>query len=455
MHIVNIADHAFINGGQAKVAIDSAIGLVERGCRVTYFAACGPVDPRLAVSGAEIICLDQPDITTAKSQARFLAQTLWNTRAAHRLRELLEGLDPLTTVIHVHAWAKALSPSIGSVIRDAHIPSVYTMHEFFLVCPTGGFYDYKKAEPCTRVPLSRSCVTCDCDARSYPRKLLRIVRQLLLDNVSGMKEAIRHFVTISDLQYQVVRDYMPSETIFHRIANPISVPDLGPKPQPGKEFLFVGRLSTEKGIEHFCEAARLAGVVPVIAGDGPLGDDLRRRFPEARMLGWQSPQRVRELMRSARALVFPSVWYEGQPLTVYEALALGTPVVVSDVCAGREAIEHGINGLRFTSGDAHSLAAALRSLEDDDAAERMTCSAYENYWADPLTVDRHLDAIESLYEQLLGGVSPASRPAAEEIKSQASARSVPFWRVRGARRAFGSEASVRSTRIPADQYIGA
>ncbi|HWG03574.1 MAG TPA: glycosyltransferase family 4 protein [Beijerinckiaceae bacterium] len=421
MHIVIIADHAFINGGQAKVAIDSAIGLAERGRRVTYFAACGPVDPRLAASGAEIICLDQPDITTAKSQARFLAQTLWNTKAAHRLRELLEGLDPLTTIIHVHAWAKALSPSIGPVIRDAHIPSVYTMHEFFLVCPTGGFYDYKKAEPCTRVPLSRSCVTCNCDARSYPRKLLRIVRQLLLDNVSGMKEAIRHVITISDLQYQVVRDYLPPGTIFHRIANPINVPDLGPKPQSGGEFLFVGRLSTEKGVAHFCEAARLAGVVPVIVGDGPLADDLRRRYPEARMFGWQSPQRVRDLMRSARALVFPSVWYEGQPLTVYEALALGTPVIVSDVCAGREAIEHGINGLRFASGDPHSLAAALRSLEDDPTAERMTRAAYENYWADPLTVDRHLDAIEALYGQLLGGISLGPHLTPESARSRAPA----------------------------------
>jgi glycosyltransferase involved in cell wall biosynthesis len=421
MHVIIIADHAFINGGQAKVAIDSAIGLAERGHRVTFFAACGPVDLHLAASGAEIICLDQPDITTAKSQVRFLAQTLWNTKAARRLGALLDGLDPLTTVIHVHAWAKALSPSIGSIIREARIPSVYTMHEFFLVCPTGGFYDYKKAAPCTRVPLSRSCVTCNCDARSYPRKVLRLVRQLLLDHVSGMKEAIRHVVTISDLQYQVVRDYMPPETIFHRIANPINVPDLGPKQQPGGDFLFVGRLSTEKGVAHFCEAARLAGIVPVIAGDGPLADDLRRRFPEARMLGWQSPQRVRELMRGARALVFPSVWYEGQPLTVYEALALGTPVIVSDVCAGREAVEHGVNGLRFASGDSLSLAAALRSLEDDAIAERMTRSAYEKYWADPLTVDRHLDAIEALYARLIGGTPTAPRPTSESATNRASA----------------------------------
>ena len=65
---------------------------------------------------------------------------------------------------------------------------------------------------------------------------------------------------------------------------------------------------------------------------------MEKEFPQARFLGWRSPQEVRSLLRAARALVFPSVWYEGQPLSVYEALALGTPVIVSDLCAGREAV---------------------------------------------------------------------------------------------------------------------
>ncbi|MBE7245076.1 MAG: glycosyltransferase family 1 protein, partial [Actinomycetospora chiangmaiensis] len=45
MHVVLVADHASINGGQAKVAIESALGLAARGVRVSLFAAVGPVDP--------------------------------------------------------------------------------------------------------------------------------------------------------------------------------------------------------------------------------------------------------------------------------------------------------------------------------------------------------------------------------------------------------------------------
>ncbi len=54
--IVICADHAYVNGGQAKVALDSALGLADSGARVLFFAACGPVDPRLAAAGIETVC---------------------------------------------------------------------------------------------------------------------------------------------------------------------------------------------------------------------------------------------------------------------------------------------------------------------------------------------------------------------------------------------------------------
>ena len=78
------------------------------------------------------------------------------------------------------------------------------------------------------------------------------------------------------------------------------------------------------------------GIIPTFVGDGPLAAELRAKYPDARMLGWQKPEDARAAIRNARALVFPSLWYEGQPLTVLEAKALGTPVIVSDGCAGRE-----------------------------------------------------------------------------------------------------------------------
>lgn len=411
MHIVLVADHAAINGGQAKVAIESALGLAARGHRVSLFAAVGPVDPRLEPAGIRVVCLDQDDVTTARSKLAFAAQAIWNVPAARALAAELAACDPRDTLVHVHAFAKALSPAIGPALRASGLPCLYTMHEFFLVCPTGGFYAYPEQSICHRVPMSASCILAKCDARSYPRKVARMIRHAGLAHVARLPELFSHIVTISDLQESVVRPLMPNGTVFHRVDNPIAVAQAPVHEGPPGDFLFVGRISTEKGAPIFAEAARRAGVRALFVGDGSERADLAARYPEAVMLGWRDPAAVQALMRQARALVFPSVWYEGQPLTVYEALACGTPVVVSDACAGREAVVDGETGFWFRSGDPDALAAHLRRLSDDALAARMGRAAHGRYWTAPLTPDVHLDRLTGIYETVMREAAERGRAA--------------------------------------------
>jgi glycosyltransferase involved in cell wall biosynthesis len=169
--------------------------------------------------------------------------------------------------------------------------------------------------------MSASCILAKCDARSYPRKVARMIRHAGLAHVARLPKLFSHIVTISDLQESVVMPLMPNGTVFHRVDNPIAVAQAPVHEGPPGDFLFVGRISTEKGAPIFAEAARRAGVRALFVGDGSERADLAARYPEAVMLGWRDPAAVQALMRQARALVFPSVWYEGQPLTVYEALA--------------------------------------------------------------------------------------------------------------------------------------
>ncbi|WP_018262011.1 glycosyltransferase family 4 protein [Methylobacterium sp. WSM2598] len=402
MDVVLILDHGHVNGGQAKVALDSALGLAARGHRVDVFAAVAPVDPRLSAAGIRVTCLDQPDIATASSKLAFAGQMLWNRPAARALAGLLAGRDPGRTIVHVHAFAKALSPSIFAAIRRARLPALYTMHEFFLVCPNGGFYDYRRHAICRRAPLSGACIATNCDMRSYPRKAMRLARQVLLEKLARWPEAVRDVVTISALQETAVAPHLPPGLTLHRVDNPIAVPDPGPKPAgPPGPLTYVGRLSTEKGVLLFAEAARRAGVPAVFVGDGPEAETLRGRYPEARLLGWRDAAGVAEALRAASALVFPSIWYEGQPLTVYEALARGTPVVVSDACAGREAVADGETGYWFPSGDAAALAARLTRLQDPAVLARLGAEAHRRYWAAPLTLERHCARLEEVYGLVL------------------------------------------------------
>jgi glycosyltransferase involved in cell wall biosynthesis len=396
--VVICSDFAAVQGGQAKVAIESAIGLKRQGHHVVFFAASGAADPRLAAAGIEVHCLDQFDILANPSRRAAFTQGIWNHAAAAALEELLAQMPRGRTVVHVHGWAKALSPLIGRPIARSGLPAVFTLHEYFMFCPNGGFYDYQKSEICRRKPLSLDCCATHCDARSYLHKLWRVGRLVYAQKIVHLADIFGDFIAVSKFQDHIVAPFIPPGARLHRLSNPVNVRDLGPKPNPASgEFLFVGRLSAEKGAFLFAEAARKVGFAPVFVGDGPIAAELAVCYPEARILGWQEPEEVHRLLRSARALVFPSLWYEGQPLTVLEAKALGVPVVVADQCAGRDEIEDGVSGLWFKSGDANDLARALSKLNDDAKVAAMSQAAYVSYWSNPRTLDQHTAGLLRIY----------------------------------------------------------
>jgi glycosyltransferase involved in cell wall biosynthesis len=287
-------------------------------------------------------------------------------------------------------------------IAQSGLPAVYTIHEYFLFCPNGGFYNYQRGHTCPLEPLSAACWATHCDSRNYARKLWRNARLTVARNVAHLPDVFSDYIAISRFQIDVVGRRLPPRSRLHLVSNPIDVADLGPKVWPAQgDVIFVGRISTEKGPFLFAEAARHAGIVPTYIGDGPAAAELRAKFPEARLLGWQSGPAVREAIRVARALVFPSLWYEGQPLTVLEAKGLGTPVIVADGCAGREEIEHDVSGLWFKGGDAGDLARALAQIGDDALIARLSHGAYASFWSDPPTLTRHIERIIGIYDAML------------------------------------------------------
>ena len=400
--IVICFDHAAITGGQAKVAFDSAVGLKRQGHRPIVFAAAGPVSPQLQENGIETVCLDQKDLIGNPSKLAAAVQGVWNVPAAKALGKLLASLPRERTIVHVHGWAKALSPSIAGPIVRSGLPAIYTIHEYFQFCPNGGFYNYQHHHVCKLKPLSGACWTTNCDSRSAARKVWRNVRLTVAKHVAHLPEVFPDYISISNFQQDIVAPLVPEGARLHRVDNPVSVPDLGPKPDPtAGEIIFVGRLSPEKGAFVFAEAARKAGLRPTYVGDGPIAGEIAQRYPEARLLGWKDAEGVQAAMRAARALVFPSLWYEGQPLTVLEAKGLGVPVVVSDACAGREEVEDGVTGLWFKSADSDDLARTLVELRDDATVAAMSRAAYEAYWRNPPTIERHVARIGALYEDVL------------------------------------------------------
>lgn len=131
---------------------------------------------------------------------------------------------------------------------------------------------------------------------------------------------------------------------------------------PASYVLFAGRLVEAKGLPELIEARRLLGAAApalIVAGEGPLAPDLERE-PGTRLVGFQPQASLIELYALAAATVVPSRT-EPWGVVVNEALACGSPVVVSDaVGAAEDLVVDGVNGRVFPAGDARALADAMR-----------------------------------------------------------------------------------------------
>lgn len=406
MNVIVVNDYAAINGGAAKVAIDSAIGLAKNGFQVVYFAAVGPIEPALTKSGIKVICLQQQDILNDPKRLRAAIRGIWNMLAAKQMADLLCRYSPDNTIVHVHGWTKALTSSPIRVAIKHGFKVVLTLHDYFIACPNGGFYDYPGNSVCNRLPLSFSCVTRNCDARNYSQKIWRVIRQIIQKHVGKIPFGISGFIAISNFSLEILRDYLPSTSTITLIQNPVATDRKTPVDvASNRDFVFVGRLSREKGVELFAEAMKQLDYKGIIVGGGPLESMLRINYPEMLYTGWVSSDHVYKILQKVRALVFPSLCFETQGLIVLEAMSLGIPVIVPNTAAAREFVVDGKTGLWFKGGDVIDLEKKMMMLcENSELTKNLGRSAYDRFWENPFDLQLHIDSVKQYYIKILMGV---------------------------------------------------
>ena len=268
-NIIIVNDFAYINGGAAKVAIESALGLAKQGYNVIFFAAVGPIDRRLENRGIKVICLGQKDILADTNRLRAFFQGLWNNKSKSRLNKLLSEYSPSCTVVHVHGWIKALSSSIWYSISNKRFRTVVTLHDYFLFCPNGGLFNYQSKKICHLRPYTISCYTCNCDSRTYIQKIWRVIRQLIINHFFSKNNNIS-VIYISELNRAVSYPHLKKQTgKWYYINNPVALNKITiVDVSKNDTYLFVGRLSPEKGAALFCKAIKDLNLRGEVLGDG-------------------------------------------------------------------------------------------------------------------------------------------------------------------------------------------
>jgi glycosyltransferase involved in cell wall biosynthesis len=218
------------------------------------------------------------------------------------------------------------------------------------------------------------------------------------------REHVDRYVALSDFgRVKYVEGGFPSERV---VVKPNSIADPRvPRRAELNGFLFVGRLAEGKGIEVLLSAIKsVEGCRVTFVGDGPLMDLVRRRAgedPRIKVLGRLDRDEVYRVMAGASALIFPSTWYEGCPMTIAEAYGCGLPVIGSRLGAVEEMIDDGRTGVLFEAGNRVDLARRIEWARDNPSAiETMSRGARAEYEA-KYSHEVGLARLISIYEEAI------------------------------------------------------
>lgn len=366
MTIIIVNDFGYVNGGASQVAIENAVMLKQLGHHVIFFTAVEPIDERIQQSKIQVVCTRQDECLKYSNKAIGAITGLWNIKAYKMLSSILKKLDSSSTVVHVHGWTKALSSSVFAAIAKNNFKMVITAHDYFLACPNGGFYNYQKQEICPYQALGGKCICTHCDKRSYTQKLYRVLRQMIQNRMIAKNQV--NLIFVSRFSENILWKQIPYEYHGEVVLNPVKPINKTENPTNGSSdyYIFLGRLSPEKGADLFCEAICRLGLKGILIGDGECREQLEKKYKNyagIQFAGWLSHEEIGIYLQQGKALIIPSRLYETAVLTILEVqINYNIPVIVGDQCAGKEFVKKGII---YQSNNLDSLITAIRACENN------------------------------------------------------------------------------------------
>jgi glycosyltransferase involved in cell wall biosynthesis len=298
-------------------------------------------------------------------------------RAIHS-SDTVESLDRAlrdfpADVAYVHNVYPLISPSVYSALARRGVPVIQVLHDYRPFCANGWLYTQGRAcERCTGGRHWHAVIhKCMHQSRTisaiYAASLWNLKRSGAFDRVSV-------FLCPSEFsRLQAIKNGIEPARLRVR-PHSIDARNIPPGTGPGDYFLYLGRISREKGLDTLLRAFERLPRAPLsIAGTGPMEEEVRGRLADpsmnhVRMLGFQTGEAKLNLLRNARAVIVPSESLESFGLTVLEAYAAGRPVIASDAGALPYLVEDRVTGLIFPRQDAAALRSRVLDLVKNPAA---------------------------------------------------------------------------------------
>ncbi|MEH3055061.1 MAG: glycosyltransferase [Patulibacter minatonensis] len=339
-------------------------------------------------------------------RARSALTSVYSPVARRSFSRLLAAHEP--ELVHFHNVYHQLTLSVVDAARAAGVPTVMTLHDFKIGCPSYSlFRDGAVCHDCVGGSafgvVKHRCIkgSTAASALAYAEAQLARTRRTYAQ--------IDHVIAPSGFVAEIATEAGFPEHRITVIPNALSETELAQAPaqaslRPEPVLVVAGRLDEVKGIAWLAElfaASDLPGQLRII-GDGPHDEHVARiaaASDRVTALGRLPRDEVAAELRSARVAAIPSIWEENCPMALLEARAAGTAVVCSDAGGLPSLVTHGTDGLLAAPGDAMAWTAALRELLTDAGRAQSLAGAGLERLRRHHGPDAHYDALMAAYAQ--------------------------------------------------------
>jgi glycosyltransferase involved in cell wall biosynthesis len=283
-------------------------------------------------------------------QLNLFRRTVFNVKSYKKVLECIDTFKP--DVIHIHNIYYEASSSIFMAIKKRNIPAVMTIHNYRFGCIQSLLFRHNAVcQLCFDKKNTFYGVKYRCFKDSYLKSLQLTIVNKVNRWVLKYSNPIKKFIFLSEFTQHMMSPVLSIKNT-EGVIKPNYVRDFGYTSMESREdyYLFIGRLNEQKGLKILINIFIKNKKNLEIIGTGHLENyvkEIVEQYPNIRYLGFANNAFIIEKLKKSRALIVPSITYEGQPMTIIEAFSTGTPVFASNIKNLDTIVSDGQNGFLF------------------------------------------------------------------------------------------------------------
>ncbi len=400
---VSVTSYYYRRGGAEAVMLDQNDLLEAQGWKIVPFAMEYEKNFDTEYDDYFVEEIDFASDYKPVEKVRKALKSVYSLEARSAIGKLIDDVQP--DIVHAHNVYHHLTPSIFGAVQKKGVPMVMTVHDLKIGCPSKLMLAPDGVCERCKGGKTWNAVQQRCQKDSLVLSAVVALETTLHRSLGSYNKNVDLFILPSHFHRNKLVEWGLPEAKTRYLPNAVDVTEMVADFTPGKRFVFVGRLSEEKGLLTFVQAVADSGVAATIVGTGPQEEELRalveRTGADVEFAGYQTGDALFDIVRGARALVLPSECYENAPVVLLEAYGVGTPVLGSDLGGIPELIEEGETGLLATAGDAASFATQLATMQAMSDTELETMARAGRAFVETrFTRERYLEDLLSIYAEL-------------------------------------------------------